>query len=64
MAVADAAWTAGEIDSAHVATLGSACTSHAAETYARDEAPLVDEARSLRFDDFARVVNSPAEPTG
>ncbi len=52
---ADAAWAAGDIESAHVSCLASARTPRAVETYARDEGLLVDEARTLRFDDFARV---------
>jgi hypothetical protein len=53
---ADAAWAAGEVESAHVSALASACTPRTAETYERDEALLVGKARELRFDDFARVI--------
>jgi hypothetical protein len=67
MPEADAAWATGEIGGSHVAALSRARTPATADVYARDEAVLVDKARTLRFDDFARVVaywTQGADPDG
>jgi hypothetical protein len=67
MPEADAAWATGEIGGPHVAALSRARTPATADVYARDEAVLVDKARTLRFDDFARVVaywTQGADPDG
>lgn len=51
---AEAAWTAGEVTGAHVSALASARSEHVAEAMDRDEASLVDEARTLTFRGFQR----------
>jgi hypothetical protein len=65
--VAEAAWLAGEIDSAHVRVLAMARTEHTAEAMARDEAELVHSARTMFFSHFKRVVDywyQHADPDG
>ena len=67
MPEAGTAWAAGEIGAAHVAALSRARTPATAEVYARDEAVLVHKARTMRFDDFTRVVaywSQGADPDG
>lgn len=67
MPAADGAWAAGDIGAAHVSALSRARTPATAAVYERDEAVLVDKARTLRFDDFARVVaywSQGADPDG
>jgi hypothetical protein len=64
---ADAAWASGEIGAAHVSALSRARTPATAEVYERDETVLVDKARTMRFDDFTRVVaywSQGADPDG
>jgi hypothetical protein len=55
MPAADAAWAAGDIDAAHLSTHAATRTPRVVEAFERDEALLVEKARTLRFDDFARV---------
>jgi hypothetical protein len=49
------AWVAGEISSAHVATLVGLRNDRTAEALARDEEMLVGYARDLRFDQFEKA---------
>ena len=57
MPAASEAWDRGEIESAHVAALERAHSEMTAAAYERDEDMLVGRARTLRFDDFCRVVS-------
>jgi len=56
MGVAEAAWLAGDVGEAQVARLARAHTPTTAETLARDQAFLVDEAGRLRFGSFTRLM--------
>jgi hypothetical protein len=61
------AWAAGEINAAHVSTIGALRRESTAEALERDEAILVDQAKSLRFDQFNRVAaywEQHADPDG
>jgi hypothetical protein len=49
------AWSAGEINAAHVSTIAALRRESTAEALERDEAVLVDQAKSLRFDQFNRA---------
>jgi hypothetical protein len=63
----EAAWIEGEIEAAHVSVLGGARTPVTEELLARDEKLLLDAARTMRFDHFARVVaywSQHADPDG
>jgi hypothetical protein len=65
--IAEAAWLAGSIDGHHVRLLARARTPVTAECLERDEALLVDAARAMRYDRFARVVaywQQMADPDG
>jgi hypothetical protein len=50
------AWTAGDIDRAHVRVLADARSERTAELFARDEPMLVDGAKTLSFPAFVRLV--------
>lgn len=54
--VAGEAWLAGDIEAPHVSALWRARTPETAEAMARDEALLVDQARSLSFQGFSTAV--------
>ncbi|MGI9033888.1 MAG: DUF222 domain-containing protein, partial [Acidimicrobiales bacterium] len=56
MAAAEAAWLAGDVGDAQVGLLARARTPATASAFDRDEADLVQDARRLRFADFARVI--------
>ena len=61
------AWSAGEINAAHVGAIAALSRDTTKEALERDEAVLVDQARSLRFDDFTRCVSywdQHADPDG
>lgn len=61
------AWVAGEIESGHVSALARARNERTAAPFERDEAMLVDHARTMRFDDFTRVLaywSQVADPDG
>ena len=61
------AWSAGDLESAHVSALGRARTEVTAAAFDRDAEMLVDQARRLRFDDFTRVLaywSCAADPDG
>lgn len=63
----EAAWLAGDITDAHVATIARARTDTTAAAMARDEDHLVDHAKTLRFSQFHRVVaywEQHADPDG
>lgn len=63
----EAAWLAGDVNGAHVDAVAAVRRPKTEELLRRDEAMLVDQARSLRFDDFRRVVaywNQLADPDG
>lgn len=67
MPLTDGAWAAGDIDAAHASTLARARTDRTAEAFERDEEFLVDHARTMRFDDFCRVLaywRQAADPDG
>jgi len=67
LAMAEAAWLAGAIDGAQVALLAGARTPATAEAMARDEEMLVAQARTLRHDQFTRVLaywHQHADPDG
>ncbi|HVM04629.1 MAG TPA: DUF222 domain-containing protein [Acidimicrobiales bacterium] len=53
---AEAAWTAGEVDSSHVALLARARTPATEEAMAGDEAVLVGQAKAMRFSHFVRAL--------
>jgi hypothetical protein len=55
-AVVEAAWLAGEINSAHASLLTKARTDTTAEAFARDENMLCDQARTLSFHQFTNVL--------
>ena len=62
-----AAWDQGRIESAHVAVLDRVRTDATTTAYERDESMLVEQATSLRFDDFCRVTaywHQHADPDG
>ena len=66
-AVVGEAWSAGDIDVAHVAALGRARSERAAAAFDRDAELLVDQACRFRFDDFCRVLaywSQGADPDG
>ncbi len=50
------AWTDGKITAAHVDTIVALRRDSTVEALARDEALLVEQARTLRFDSFVRAV--------
>lgn len=50
------AWFAGDIDAAHVHALGRACTARRADAMARDEALLVEYAKTLHHTNFRKAV--------
>ncbi|MDQ4069719.1 MAG: HNH endonuclease [Actinomycetota bacterium] len=52
----EAAWLRGDIGEAQVALLAAARTPATEEAFSRDEAWLVDQARSLRYSQFVRLV--------
>ena len=52
----EAAWLRGDVGEAHAALLATARTPTTEEAFARDEAWLVDQARSLRYPQFAKLV--------
>jgi len=54
--VAEQAWLDGEITATHVGVLSRARNDRTAELMARDEAMLVDKARTLKFRSFVRAV--------
>ena len=56
MGVVEAAWLAGEVGEAHVRLLAAARTPATAECFARDESMLVEQAKTLRYSQFARCV--------
>lgn len=56
MPIVEAAWLAGDISGAQVEVLTAARTPVTAEVFARDEAVLVEQATSLRFRHFQRIV--------
>ena len=56
MPLVEEVWLAGDISSAHVATLAGACSEKRRETFARDEKVLLDDAKVLRFGQFWRAV--------
>lgn len=61
------AWLAGDVTQAHVDALGRLLRPKTAEAFARDEQTLVGHARTLRFDDFLRVLaywEQHADPDG
>ena len=61
------AWLAGELDSAHVATLAAARNDRTVEVMDRDEEQLVADAKQLRFSQFQRVIaywSQHADPDG
>jgi len=63
----EAAWMAGEVGEAHVATMAKACTARTEAAFARDEELLLGSARELPFGDFAKVVgywSQHADPDG
>jgi hypothetical protein len=67
MPVVEAAWLAGAITGAHVEGLAGVRTPVTAETFARDEGVLVEQATTLRFRQFQRVVaywHQLADPNG
>jgi hypothetical protein len=67
MGVVEAAWLAGEIGEAQVRLLAGARTPDTAEVFARDESMLVEQARTLRYGQFARCVaywSQLADPDG
>ncbi|MDA8269242.1 MAG: hypothetical protein M0013_12905, partial [Actinomycetota bacterium] len=52
----EAAWRDGDITGAHVAVVAALRRDETAPSLVRDEEMLVDQARTLRFDAFRRVV--------
>ncbi len=52
----EVAWRDGEITEAHVATVAAVRRPETEEALARDEKMLVDFAREMRFEEFARAV--------
>ncbi|MGP8160122.1 MAG: DUF222 domain-containing protein [Candidatus Dormibacteria bacterium] len=61
------AWCSGEVTAAHVGALASAANERTQEALARDEALLVDQARTLRFEPFTRALaywEQQADPEG
>jgi hypothetical protein len=56
MPVVEAAWLAGEINSAHVDLLRHARTDRTAEAFARDEELLCDYARTLSYRSFVKAL--------
>jgi hypothetical protein len=61
------AWSAGELTAAHVDVLAKVRNETTADALARDEQLLVDEARTLGFEHFARAVaywGQHADPNG
>ncbi len=50
------AWSAGELTVHHVDTLAALCTEVTEDALERDEAMLVDQARTLRFEPFTRAL--------
>lgn len=57
MPVTEEAWLAGEIGAAHVGALDSARSPETAESFARDEKALVDNARELVYGAFKRTLD-------
>jgi hypothetical protein len=67
MPAVEETWLAGDVSSAHVDLLCRARTEATAEAFARDEEMLCEQARSLRYHQFAKVVDywrSRADPDG
>jgi hypothetical protein len=67
MPVAEEAWLAGEIGSCHVAQLARAAKNRTAEAFTRDEKLLVDDAKTLSYQGFYRVMKywlQHADPDG
>jgi hypothetical protein len=67
MGVVEAAWLAGEIGEAQVRLLASARTPATAECFSRDEAMLVEQAKTLRYSDLCRCLaywGQRADPEG
>ena len=61
------AWSAGEINAAHVGTIAALRRESSAESLERDEAMLVDQAKTLPFEQFNRVAaywEQHADPDG
>ena len=56
MPAVEEAWLAGDIGEAHATLFARARTPEAAATFERDEAMLVEHARTLRYDHFARTM--------
>ena len=56
MAAVEEAWLAGDIGKAHATLFTRARTPEAATAFERDEALLVEHARTLRYDHFARTM--------
>jgi hypothetical protein len=67
MPAVEAAWLAGDVGEAHVRLLASVRTPATAECSARDESMLVEQAKGLRYGQFARCVaywSQLADPDG
>jgi hypothetical protein len=67
MAVVEAAWLAGDVGQAQVALLASARSSQTAECFARDEAMLVEQAKTLGYRSLVRALaywSQLADPEG
>ncbi|HEX4217100.1 MAG TPA: DUF222 domain-containing protein [Acidimicrobiales bacterium] len=61
------AWSAGEINAAHVSAIAALSKETTKEALERDEAVLVDQAKALRFGDFTKVIaywEQHADPDG
>jgi hypothetical protein len=56
MPAAEAAWSRGDIDAAHVSLLSRARTARTEELFAKDEELLVELACKLRFSEFAKAL--------
>jgi hypothetical protein len=63
----EAAWLAGDVNERHVAKLAAARNPVTQQHFARDEATLVDHAKTMSYADFARTVDywsQHADPDG
>jgi hypothetical protein len=56
LALTEAAWLRGDLDSSHVAALDDARTPRSEESFTRDEAMLVEQARRLHHHHFVKVL--------